>query len=417
MEREASAERQESRLPQRLFGVQFSVPVQSETVPFNERGGRLRGVLDVVSGRFPGFVFGGSVGSDTLPVFHFHDERREDLESKLRHLAENGYQSVTNDDIARFVTGALATDGRRVGLCFDDVWASVWTVAGPLLKQYGLTAIAYAIPGRIEDADLCRPIGTDGGNPGAGPPLATWPELRALHASGVLDVQCHTYSHSRIFCSTTVTGYVTPDFASTPLLNRPQIAELPDPRFLTPSDLGAPLYTSRSRMSDALRVSAADEIRIRCLERVAGGGGPRFFEKPTWRGELDAIAQGAPTSVESSERRRAAIEEELDRCRALLNARLATGSVQHVCLPWGVSGENATAALQRLGFKSAFANRLQGTHAVRRGDDLFWLKRLPNKYIFRLPGRGRRLWSSTLRQAQSRPERGRGPTASGERSL
>ena len=31
-------------------------------------------------------------------------------------------------------------------------------------------------------------------------------------------------------------------------------------------------------------------------------------------------------------------------------------------------------------------------HAVRPGDDPYWLKRLPNKYIFHLPGRGRRLW-------------------------
>ena len=211
--------------------------MRSETVPFNERGGRLRGVLDVVSGRFPGFVFGGGVGSDTLPVFHFHDERREDLEPKLRYLADNGYKSVTNDEIARFVTGALSTDGRRVGICFDDVWASVWTVAAPLLKKYGFTAIVYAIPGRIEDSRGCRPNTADGDAPPAGPPLATWPELRALHASGVVDVQCHTYSHARIFCASAVTGYVTPSFVETPLLNRPQILEPPNPRFLTPSDL------------------------------------------------------------------------------------------------------------------------------------------------------------------------------------
>jgi hypothetical protein len=29
---------------------------------------------------------------------------------------------------------------------------------------------------------------------------------------------------------------------------------------------------------------------------------------------------------------------------------------------------------------------------VRRGDDPLWLKRLPNKYIFRLPAQGRRTW-------------------------
>ena len=50
------------------------------------------------------------------------------------------------------------------------------------------------------------------------------------------------------------------------------------------------------------------------------------------------------------------------------------------------------AALGRLGYRSAFANQLRGAHAVQPGDDPYWLKRLPNRYIFRLPGRGRRLW-------------------------
>ena len=47
-------------------------------------------------------------------------------------------------------------------------------------------------------------------------------------------------------------------------------------------------------------------------------------------------------------------------------------------------------------FRAVFrelANRLRGVHAVRRGDDPYWLKRLPNKFIFRLPRRTRRTWA------------------------
>lgn len=388
MEREASAERL-----QHLFRVQFSVQVLSEAVPFNERGGRLRGVLDFVSGRFPAFVFGGGVGEDLLPVFHFHDESREDLEPKLRYLAENGYRTVTSDEIVRFVDGSRGAGPPQVALCFDDVWASVWTVAAPLLKQYGQNAIVYAIPGRIEDAPDCRPIPSNGRGVD-GPPFATWPELRALHASGLIDVQSHTYSHSRIFCSGTVAGYVTPEFETTPLLNRPQIADTPSLRFLRPADLGAPLYAARSRMSAAARVSVDPAVQDRCVAHVARGGGRAFFGKPSWRSELDAIARDAKPQQELPAARQKAIEDELDRGRAVLNERLAARSVNHVCLPWGVSSGDTEAALRRLGFSSAFANRLRGVHAVKRGDDRYWLKRLPNKYIFRLPGRGRRLWSA-----------------------
>jgi len=50
--------------------------------------------------------------------------------------------------------------------------------------------------------------------------------------------------------------------------------------------------------------------------------------------------------------------------------------------------------LVRTGYRSAFANRLRGQHAVHVGDDPYWLKRLPNHYITRLPGRGRQYWFS-----------------------
>ena len=50
-------------------------------VPFEERGGKLRGVVDLAAGRYPSFLLGGPVG-DLLPVFHFHDVTRADLEAK-----------------------------------------------------------------------------------------------------------------------------------------------------------------------------------------------------------------------------------------------------------------------------------------------------------------------------------------------
>jgi len=365
-------------------------------VPLAERGGALRGCLDLVSGRFPRFVFGGQVGRDELPVFHFHEVTQEDLEPKLGYLAENGYRTVAADEIESFVKGDVHFDGRRVALCFDDAWASLWTVAAPLLKRYDLTAISYAIPARIVDAPVCRPTLGDASLESNGPPFVTWPELRSLHVSGVIDVQCHTDSHSIVFCSSEVSGFVTPGYAATPLLNRPQLLPRPALRFVTAEELGAPLYVARSRMSDGLRVRVSLDAHMRAVEHVRREGGSEFFRRPDWRAELtrlasDAADPGAGQSESQSEQDRA-IEEELDRGRSVLNERLRTRTVNHVCLPWGVSGGRTASALARLGYRTAIANRWRGLQAVRPGDDPFWLKRLPNRYLFRLPGRGRRLW-------------------------
>lgn len=345
-------------------------------VPFNERGGTLRGALDLICGRFPRFVFGGGVARDTLPVFHFHDHTREELEPKLRYLAENGYRTVSCDEIAAFIDGNGPRGEKAVAICFDDAWASVWSVAAPLLKEFQQTAIVFAIPGRIDQP---------------GSPFVTWEQLRTLHAAGLIDVQSHTFSHSRIFTGTDVAGFVTPAYADTPFLNRPQISPTPL-RFIRPEDLGTPLYDARSRMSDGRRVEPDAGARARCQELVARAGGAAFFDRPDWRQQLEPLIRGAASVRETAAQHRAAIEDELARARDQLNTGLGTTSVRHICLPWGVSGQVTAAALERVGYRTAFANRLRGLHAVKAGDDPFWLKRLPNKYIDTLPGHGRRTW-------------------------
>ena len=352
--------------------------MSTHTVPFSERGGTVRGLLDLFSGRFPAFVLGGAVGS-ILPVFHFHEVTREDLEPKLRHLADNGYRSVTATEIAAYVRGDLKRPGRQVALCFDDAWKSLSTVAAPLLKHYGLTAIAYAIPARIADHDSS--------------PFVTWAELSALHASGIVDVQSHTYSHSRVFTAAEPMDFVQPGYEDTLLLNRPQLSPPPALSFLGPADLGAPLYPMRSRMSDAPRLLVPREAHDRCVALVAREGGARFFARTDWRDRLRAAASssGRPRA-ETAEEQERALEEELARSRSILEDRLKTRSVHHVCLPWGISGRRTEAALKRVGYQTAFANRLRGVHAVRPGDDPYWLKRLPNRYIPHLPGHGRRYW-------------------------
>lgn len=221
----------------------------------------------------------------------------------------------------------------------------------------------------------------------------TWPELRALQSAGVIDVQSHTQTHSRIFTSSTITGFVEPGYEATLLLARPRISAEPL-RFVGPDDLGAPLYEHRSRMSDGPLMRHTLAAHDACVRLVASEGGPAFFSRAGWESRLHAVADETSRGVapESEEAHQRAIEDELDRARAELNARLGARAVNHVCLPWGVSGQRTAAALKRLGFVTAFANRFAGVHAVRRGDDPHWLKRLPNRYIHRLPGRGRRWW-------------------------
>ncbi|HSC27563.1 MAG TPA: polysaccharide deacetylase family protein [Vicinamibacterales bacterium] len=365
--------------------------------PFAERGGRMRGVLDVATFRYPAFVFCGPVGR-VLPVFHLHESDPEVLQRRLDYLADGGYRTVTTDAIRRFVVDGVHPGSRTVALCFDDCWATLWTVAVPLLRRHGMTAIAFAIPARVADAEAVRPTIEE--DPAAARadrsdiPFATWPELKAMQDSGVIDVQSHTWSHSSMFAGEAVVDYVKPEFAGRPLLNRP-LASGDGLRWLTPAELGAPIHLERSRMSDGLRFYDDEAVRARCVEHVSARGGAAFFQRPGWRTELDRIAGAGSSRWETRAARGRAIVEELDRARATLENRLRT-SVTRVCMPWGIAGAETRAALRTTGCDLAFADRLGGRRVVATGDDPHALMRLHERFICCLPGRGRR-WFLTAR--------------------
>ena len=365
-------------------------------VPFGERGGRGRGVLDMVAGRYPLFLLGGPVGG-LLPVFHFHQVTREQLEPKLQYLAENGYRTVTSTAITRLVRDGAAPPERSVVLGFDDAWSSLWTVAGPLLRQYGMRAVTYAIPARIREAPGVRPTIEEGlRDPAtldaAVDPLVTWPELKQLHREGTFDVQSHSLTHSMLFAAPAIVGFVSPDFERESFLDRPRLDRDGPLRFLSPAVLGVPLYPRRSRMSDAVRFFPDPEQSARCVTYVADHGGRGFFQHPAWRDELRRVAGEPRGSSEEPAARDAAIEEELRGGREQLEAALPGHHVDHICLPWGVAGDVTWRRLERCGYRTAFANRFRGRFAVAAGDPPYSLKRLSNRFIKALPGRGRRFF-------------------------
>ena len=343
-------------------------------VPFAERGGALRGLLDLATGCYPAFLFGGSLGG-VLPVFHVHDVTHEWLEPRLQYLVDNGYRTVTCDEIARLAIDGASPGPRRVALTFDDGWASAWSVATPLLKHYRLTAILFAIPGRLEE-------GVNGS------PFVTWPQLREMHASGVWDIQSHTRSHAMIFSGNEVIGFVTPAFAREPLLERPLSVR--------PDALGTPLYPRRSRMSEARQFLADETAAERCRAHVAQRGGARFFDRPHWRTELEAIARGRQGRFETDDERTVAIRSELAEGRALLNDNLRIATVRHVALPWGIAGDTARRTLAETGHETAFAERPLRRRGVHAGDDRYGLMRLNAKFLTCLPGRGRKWFFTTV---------------------
>jgi hypothetical protein len=237
-----------------------------------------------------------------------------------------------------------------------------------------------------------RPAGVDDG-----PVFATWPELRELHASGLMDVQSHTRSHAMIFSHHAILEFVTPRFADEPLLARPLASAGGALRFLESTALGTPLHLRRSRMSDARRFVADADVADRCRDHVARHGGRTFFDRPDWRRQLLSLACRGAGQYESEAARATAIRDELGIGRDQLASRLGATGVCHVALPWGIAGEVTRRALAATGHETAFAQRPFRRRGVHEGDDRFQLMRLSARFLTCLPGRGRQWFFTTVR--------------------
>ena len=103
-----------------------------------------------------------------------------DFESHLSYLAENGYRVIRLREVVDFLLGhAPAPEPRSVVITVDDGHESVYTELFPLVKKARIPVTLFIYPSAISHASYAL----------------TWDQLRELRASGLFDVQSHTYWH------------------------------------------------------------------------------------------------------------------------------------------------------------------------------------------------------------------------------
>ena len=371
---------------------------------------------DLILGRYPGFVTGGPLARGDVPVFVFHSLEPESFECKLRHLADNGYQTLSADEYFRFLVGAGAASEKAVVLTFDDGRGSVWSVGFPLLRRYGMKGTVFLIPGSVrsrpgppaptwEEVEVGRAradavLGRESGE-GA---FLSWEEIAILARSGHFDFQSHTLTHARVHTGSHLAGFVTPALRKGyAALDVPLIRE--GDRDLRGEDvpLGTPFFRSASRTSENLRFFEEPAARRACVEAVADEGGEGFFYRKGWEGRLRRLVEshGVAGRRESPPEREAAIRDELQGSKRLIEER--TGRpVIHLAYPWHVAGPTARRLARDAGYRTAFAGKVEGVPITRPGGDLEQIARIGEDYVELLPGRGRIDLSTVLYRKWSR---------------
>lgn len=123
---------------------------------------------------------------------------------QMRWLARHGYTSLSAAGFAAFLDGA-PTPEKSVLITFDDGWLDNWLHAHPVLAEFGLRAMLFAVTGWIgegparDDAPL---LGHRDGKAAIAAGLADgamlrWSEVEAMEAAGTFECHSHTHSHAR----------------------------------------------------------------------------------------------------------------------------------------------------------------------------------------------------------------------------
>ena len=121
-----------------------------------------------------------------IPVFCYHVVTHEAFERDMQFLAANHYTTVAADELLGWMQRKNTLPPNTVTLTFDDGADNFHRIAFPLLMQYHQKAILFIAPGLHRTAAE-EPYQTQ--RP------CTWEELDEMHASGLVDIQSHTWEH------------------------------------------------------------------------------------------------------------------------------------------------------------------------------------------------------------------------------
>jgi hypothetical protein len=136
------------------------------------------------SGLNPGYLMKvlGSVlfGMPALGPREFWTTPIGEFEKHLRYFRDSGTVVMTLDEVADLVDAGRELPPRAVVLTIDDADRSVYELAYPLLRKYGMRAHLFVTTGRVgetwSELNVC-----------------TWQQLTEMEASGHILVESHTH--------------------------------------------------------------------------------------------------------------------------------------------------------------------------------------------------------------------------------
>ena len=124
-------------------------------------------------------------------VFDEYSIKPEDFEEDLIWLKNNGYVTITSEDLLRHLEGEKSLPEKAVIISIDDGSWGVYTNAYPLLKKHNMKADFNVIGANIDST--WENLDSGGTRIGEEAPYCTWEELVEMSESGEINICSHTY--------------------------------------------------------------------------------------------------------------------------------------------------------------------------------------------------------------------------------
>ncbi|MBI4981603.1 MAG: polysaccharide deacetylase family protein [Candidatus Omnitrophica bacterium] len=352
-------------------------------------------------------IFNNELDSFVIPSFILHKEAEDDFERKLLYLKKNNYLTLGIEEYYGYLSGRKNDNNKKVIITFDDGLRNNWSIIFPLLKKYDAKAVFYVNPSNISDEIGLLPNledvwsgkitlqelkGFDKQHPFIG-----WQEARKMEASGLVDIESHSWEHKICFTSDKIVDFERPAKDGSSL----------NPWLFTAIDkssedniFGSPVYPYQPRLL-ARRFFDDTGLRQVCIETVKSNGGRDFFLRRGWKEKLQKAvvdykkAHKLQTRFENEIEQELAIKNSLEKSKLEIESRLNKQCL-HFAFPWNMGGNLSVLWLKELGFKTVF-RYMNSWNIPRAGSDLFGLCRVEGCWVGSLPGKGRELVWDKLR--------------------
>ena len=129
---------------------------------------------------------------NAVPVLNYHqiNDRDENaltvhtdqFEAQMKYLADNGYHTITPEDMVDAWENGKELPDKPVIITFDDGYADNYRNAYPILKKYNLQGTIFLISDFVSTY----------------PNYLTWTQAEEMQESGLINFESHTLSHEQL---------------------------------------------------------------------------------------------------------------------------------------------------------------------------------------------------------------------------